>query len=90
MYRCDCLGAPERSGALLIVCSGATLPRKSNIKWSNEDDGQLLALLAAGKTVISIGLALRRSTSAIKGRIGVLRAKECLRTTAQDQGSVQK
>jgi hypothetical protein len=50
---------------------------------------RLLAMRAAGKSVISIGLALRRSTTAIEGRIGVLRAKERQQPTAQDQGSVQ-
>jgi len=79
-----------RSGALPPIHAGATLPRKSNTKWSDEDDQRLLDLRAAGKSVISIGLALRRSTDAIEGRIGVLRAKERLRMTAPDQSSVQK
>jgi len=60
------------------------LPRKSYTKWSQEDEQRLLALRAAGKSVIFIGLALRRS-NAIEGRIGVLRAKDRLRTTAPDQ-----
>jgi len=66
------------------------LPRKSNTKWSQEDDQRLLALRAAGKSVISIGLALRRSTNAIEGRIGVLRAKEGYADEAPDQSSAQK
>jgi hypothetical protein len=73
-----------------LINAGATLPRKSSTKWSEEDDQRLLALRAAGKSVVSIGLALRRSTNAIEGRIGVLRAKERLRMTAPDQSLVQK
>jgi hypothetical protein len=61
------------------------LRRKNNTKWSEEDDQRLLALRAAGKSAISIGLTLRRSTHAIEGRIGVLRAKERLRMTAPDE-----
>jgi hypothetical protein len=70
--------------------TGATLLRKSNSKWTEEDDRQLLALREAGKSVIAIGLALRRSTMAIKGRIGVLQSNERLRKAANEQGSVQK
>ena len=83
------LGSGAIRSPFSISDTGATLPTKSNTKWSEEDDQRLLALRAAGKSVISIGLALRRSTNAIEGRI-VLRAKERLRTRAPDQSSVQK
>lgn len=53
-----------------------SMARKSNTKWSQEDDRRLLELRAAGKSVLSIGLMLRRSSSAIEGRLGVLKAKE--------------
>jgi hypothetical protein len=49
--------------------------RKSNTKWTEEDDLRLLQLRSAGKSVLSIGLALKRSSSAIEGRLGVLKAK---------------
>ena len=51
------------------------MARKSNTKWTEEDDQQLLQLRSAGKSVLLIGLVLRRSSSAIKGRLGVLKAK---------------
>jgi hypothetical protein len=51
------------------------MARKSNTKWSEEDDRRLLELRSAGKSILSIGLALRRSSSAIEGRLGVLKAK---------------
>jgi hypothetical protein len=54
--------------------------RKSNMKWTEEDDRLLLQLRSAG---ISIVLALRRSSSAIEGRLGVLKAK------ARDEKSEQ-
>jgi hypothetical protein len=48
---------------------------KSNTKWTEEDDRRLLQLRSAGKSTRSIGLALRRSSSAIEGRLGVLKAR---------------
>jgi hypothetical protein len=51
------------------------MARKSNTKWTEEDDRRLLQLRSAGKSTLSIGLALRRSSSAIEGRLGVLKAK---------------
>ena len=51
------------------------MARKSNMKWTEEDDRRLLQLRSAGKSNLSIGLALKRSTSAIQGRLGVLKAK---------------
>jgi hypothetical protein len=45
------------------------------MKWTEEDDRRLLQLRSAGKSVLSIGLALKRSSSAIEGRLGVLKAK---------------
>jgi hypothetical protein len=51
------------------------MARKSNMKWTEDDDRRLLQLRSAGKSPLSIGLALKRSTSAIEGRLGVLKAK---------------
>jgi hypothetical protein len=51
------------------------MARKSNTKWTEEDDRRLLQLRSAGKSALSIGLALRRSSSAIEGRLGVLKAR---------------
>ena len=51
------------------------MARKSNTKWTEEDDRRLLELRSAGKSILSIGLALRRSSSAIEGRLGVLKSK---------------
>ena len=51
------------------------MARKSNTKWTEEDDRRLLELRAAGRSALSIGLALRRSSSAIEGRLGVLKTR---------------
>jgi len=51
------------------------MARNSNTKWTEEDDRRLLQLRSAGKSALSIGLALRRSSSAIEGRLGVLKAR---------------
>ena len=51
------------------------MARKRNMKWTEEDDRRLLQLRSAGKAALSIGLTLRRSSSAIKGRLVVLKAK---------------
>lgn len=52
------------------------MARRSNTKWTEEDDRRLLQLRSAGKSALLIGLALRRSSSAIEGRLGVLKARE--------------
>jgi hypothetical protein len=51
------------------------MARQSNTKWTEEDDRRLIELRSAGKSILSIGLALRRSSSAIEGRLGVLKSK---------------
>jgi hypothetical protein len=52
-YPCDCLGLRSDLELFLFAYRGATLPRKSNVKWSDEEDKPLLALRAAGKSAIS-------------------------------------
>jgi len=59
------------------------MARKSNTKWTEEDDQRLLRLWSAGKSARSIGLALRRSSSAVEGRLGVLKAKARGMTSGQ-------
>jgi hypothetical protein len=46
-----------------------------NRPWTGEDDRRLLELKAAGRSNLSIAVALRRSTSAVTGRLGVLRKR---------------
>jgi len=44
--------------------------------WTTEDDRRLLRLHAAGRSTFSISAALKRSSSAIRTRLTVLRARQ--------------
>jgi hypothetical protein len=44
--------------------------------WTDEDDRRLLELRAAGRSALSISVALRRTASAVAGRISILRQRE--------------
>jgi hypothetical protein len=52
------------------------VPANSNNKWTAEEDKRLLRLQAARKSSFSIAAQLRRSVSAIRARLGALRAKQ--------------
>jgi hypothetical protein len=54
------------------------LAKNSNRPWTDEEDRRLLQLRAAGRSVISVAVALRRSAGAVGGRLNVLskRARE--------------
>jgi DNA-binding NarL/FixJ family response regulator len=51
------------------------MARKSNDKWTDEEDKRLFALRAAGKSNVMIAAALRRTESSVVGRIYVLRKR---------------
>lgn len=44
--------------------------------WTDDDDRRLLELRAAGRSALSISVALRRTPSAVAGRISILRQRE--------------
>jgi hypothetical protein len=58
-----------------FVHSFYAMPRKSNTKWTDEDDRRLLELRAAGKSERVIALALRRSPGSVGTRLSTLRAR---------------
>ena len=49
--------------------------RKRNTIWTQEQDTELLRLLAAGRPYWSIGAALGRSRAGVVGRLRVLQAR---------------
>ena len=49
--------------------------RKTKWEWTAEDDRRLLEMRAAGKTAISISVALKRTPRAIEGRLNALRKR---------------
>jgi hypothetical protein len=51
------------------------MPRNSNTIWTEEDDCRLLEMKAEGKSNFAIAAAFRRSSAAIAGRLGILRAR---------------
>jgi hypothetical protein len=51
------------------------MSRKAKWEWTAEDDRRLLEMRAAGKTAISISLALKRTPRAIEGRLSALRKR---------------
>jgi hypothetical protein len=53
------------------------MPRKSNTKWTDEDDRRLLELRAAGKSERVIALALRRSPGSVGTRLDLEGALAC-------------
>ena len=57
------------------------MPLKQNRPWTEEEDRRLLQLKAAGRSAISIAVALKRSTGGVEGRLSVMRAK---RKAAED------
>jgi hypothetical protein len=44
--------------------------------WTKDEDQRLLTLAAENRSRISMGIRLKRSSSAIKGRLSLLRAAE--------------
>jgi len=54
---------------------GADMARKSNTRWTAEDDARLLALRAAGKPYLTIAVALRRSAASVTARAKILKTR---------------
>ena len=52
------------------------MPVNSNKKWTPEEDKRLLELQAAGKSNVSIAVALRRSIGSVLGRLFVLKVRD--------------
>ena len=46
--------------------------------WTEQEDGKLLELLAAGRSLISISNTLKRTVSAVDGRLAKLQARVSL------------
>jgi hypothetical protein len=46
-----------------------------NRPWTEQDERRLLELRNSGKSYLSIAVALRRSASAVKGRLSICRAR---------------
>ena len=51
------------------------MPPRRNRPWTAEDDRRLMELRAAGRSTISISAALKRSQSAVEGRLHILRKR---------------
>jgi hypothetical protein len=49
---------------------------KQHTSWTDEEERRLLELRAAGRSMISISAALKRSASAIRGRLTMMRARK--------------
>ena len=55
-----------------------------NRPWTEEEERQLLALKAAGRSAVSISAALKRSAGAVEGRLSVIRARERMAKKADE------
>jgi hypothetical protein len=70
--------AARRSNSIhnaAVTDSGLMVVNK-NKPWTEEDDRRLIEFRAAGRSALSMAVALRRSASAVKGRLSVLRKRE--------------
>jgi hypothetical protein len=57
--------------------------------WTTEDDRRLLELRAAGRSSISIGVALKRSSRAVNSRLSLLRADQRSVATSGPSGDLK-
>jgi hypothetical protein len=62
--------------------------RKKNRPWTEEEDRRLLDMVTRRRPRTSVAAALRRSVSAIAGRLRILRSRP--KTTAADISESQK
>jgi hypothetical protein len=49
------------------------MPRYFKRPWKPEEDNQLREMVEAGKTITIISLRLKRTVTAVRGRLGILR-----------------
>ena len=51
------------------------IPRKKNARrpWEPEEEKQLREMVEAGKTITIIALRLKRTVTAVRGRLGILK-----------------
>jgi hypothetical protein len=49
------------------------MPRYVKRPWEPEEDNQLREMVEAGKTITIISLRLKRTVTAVRGRLGILR-----------------
>ena len=49
------------------------MPRYGKRPWKPEEDNQLREMVEAGKTITSISLRLKRTITAVRGRLGILK-----------------
>jgi hypothetical protein len=51
------------------------IPRKKNARrpWEPEEEKQLRDMVEAGKTITMIALRLKRTVTAVRGRLGILK-----------------
>ena len=48
------------------------MPRYFKRPWEPEEDNQLREMVEAGKTIAVISLGLKRTVTAVRGRLGIL------------------
>ena len=49
------------------------MPRYGKRPWEPEEDNQLREMVEAGKTITMISLTLKRTVTAVRGRLGILK-----------------
>src|SRR5258706_15144508 len=49
------------------------MPRYGKRPWEPEEDNQLREMVEAGKTITIISLGLKRTVTAVRGRLGILK-----------------
>ncbi len=49
------------------------MPRYGKRPWKPEEDNQLREMVEAGKTITIISLRLKRTVTAVRGRLGILK-----------------
>ena len=49
------------------------MPRYGKRPWEPEEDKQLREMVEAGKTITMISLTLKRTVTAVRGRLGILK-----------------
>src|SRR6266481_1177951 len=64
-------GAPGAGG--LCAPAKMIMPRYGKRPWEPEEDNQLREMVEAGKTITIISLRLKRTVTAVRGRLGILK-----------------
>jgi len=81
-------GRPQQERFPLISVPSSMAATKYRL-WTQEDDRRLLELHAAGRSAISMSAALRRSKSAVIGRLCLLKAQAKSSQLRQDAAQNQ-